>query len=491
MKSALQGKATLQDIHPRIATRPTELLRAIRRKRQADIKSHKEARSAQDPAGGAASSSSSASARKESLRAPERTPEGVFSAISPMALPNKLMTEVDELQEARREYQKNYAEVGELETKTREYEVPEHLQIRGCRWFGLWLLDKLPPQDFATVERGEEVYKGWLYVYEDCIRLDSMPEWRTWQLRYFTISEHGLYSYDHPSEPCTGPHVQFVDLTTATEVAVYDQAKCVFAIRFHNEVLSDLQFRAANEDIMREMMQHISREIKRQEKRSEIEKAIYADAMKDLLWREIEEGEPGYHEHSLLEAPRGRYAFLWHIIVFPMKLAFHYTLVDCRTEGHRKYYGLIIALCTMYLGLMSYLMIFCCENIGDFLGTTPTVMGLTLSAIGTSFPNMWSSMVVARQGYGNMAISNALGSNIFNLDIALGLPWVVLLIVRDGEAYEEMKDHGIVLFILLLEIVCIIWICMIGFSGFTMRVWMAPVFLLLYVVVLTLCLTLG
>ena len=40
------------------------------------------------------------------------------------------------------------------------------------------------------------------------------------------------------------------------------------------------------------------------------------------------------------------------------------------------------------------------------------VMGISVSAAGTSFPNLFASMVVARQGLGNMAVSNALGGNV-------------------------------------------------------------------------------
>jgi len=51
------------------------------------------------------------------------------------------------------------------------------------------------------------------------------------------------------------------------------------------------------------------------------------------------------------------------------------------------------------------------------------------AAAGTSFPNVFASMVVARQGMGNAAISNALGGNVFNIFIGLGLPWIFYIII--------------------------------------------------------------
>jgi hypothetical protein len=91
------------------------------------------------------------------------------------------------------------------------------------------------------------------------------------------------------------------------------------------------------------------------------------------------------HEHgNLLTAPKGRYAYIWHVIVYPLKFLFFYTMVDCRQRRHRHKYGRIITICGLYLILLSYIMILCCDLLGNFFHTTPTVMGLTLSAVGKS-----------------------------------------------------------------------------------------------------------
>jgi Ca2+/Na+ antiporter len=50
-------------------------------------------------------------------------------------------------------------------------------------------------------------------------------------------------------------------------------------------------------------------------------------------------------------------------------------------------------------------------------------MGLTVGAWGASMPTLWSSVVVAKRGSGDMAISNALGANVFSVLVGLGLPW--------------------------------------------------------------------
>ncbi len=45
------------------------------------------------------------------------------------------------------------------------------------------------------------------------------------------------------------------------------------------------------------------------------------------------------------------------------------------------------------------------------------VTGSTLLAAGTSVPDLISSVIVARKGYGDMAVSSSIGSNIFDITV--------------------------------------------------------------------------
>ncbi len=55
----------------------------------------------------------------------------------------------------------------------------------------------------------------------------------------------------------------------------------------------------------------------------------------------------------------------------------------------------------------------------------PVIIALTILAAGTSAPDLISSIIVVRRGHGDMAIANAVGSNIFDILIGLGLPWLI------------------------------------------------------------------
>ena len=65
------------------------------------------------------------------------------------------------------------------------------------------------------------------------------------------------------------------------------------------------------------------------------------------------------------------------------------------------------------------------EIIGNTLGIPSVVMGLTFLAAGTSVPDLLSSVIVARKGEGDMAVSSSIGSNIFDILVGLPVPWII------------------------------------------------------------------
>ena len=56
------------------------------------------------------------------------------------------------------------------------------------------------------------------------------------------------------------------------------------------------------------------------------------------------------------------------------------------------------------------------------LGVSSLVIGLTVVAIGTSLPELATSIVAIRKGETDMAVGNVVGSNLFNIGLVLGLP---------------------------------------------------------------------
>lgn len=61
------------------------------------------------------------------------------------------------------------------------------------------------------------------------------------------------------------------------------------------------------------------------------------------------------------------------------------------------------------------------SNIATTLGMSQTLVGLTIVSIGTSLPELVTSIVAARKNEVDMALGNAIGSNIFNILMVLGI----------------------------------------------------------------------
>jgi len=64
-------------------------------------------------------------------------------------------------------------------------------------------------------------------------------------------------------------------------------------------------------------------------------------------------------------------------------------------------------------------------TVASSLGVSQAVIGLTVVAIGTSLPELATTMVATSKGHGDIAVGNVIGSNIFNLLGVLGVTSVV------------------------------------------------------------------
>lgn len=84
----------------------------------------------------------------------------------------------------------------------------------------------------------------------------------------------------------------------------------------------------------------------------------------------------------------------------------------------------------IWIGIFSYVMVSSAELTGNTIGIPSVVMGLVFLAAGTSVPDMLSSVVVAKQGKGDMAVSSSIGSNIFDVTVGLPIPWLLYGIIN-------------------------------------------------------------
>ena len=80
---------------------------------------------------------------------------------------------------------------------------------------------------------------------------------------------------------------------------------------------------------------------------------------------------------------------------------------------------IILGLAAIIIG--GQLVVIHAKNIALAWGMSETLVGLTIVAIGTSLPELVTSIVAASKGETGMAVGNVVGSNIFNLLLILGV----------------------------------------------------------------------
>lgn len=136
-----------------------------------------------------------------------------------------------------------------------------------------------------------------------------------------------------------------------------------------------------------------------------------------------------------------------YYISFPFHVLFRLTIPRTDHPKSEKYFFLSFFMCLVWICLICYVMVTAVEEIGALINLSPSVMGLTVLAAGTSVPDAIASILVGREGKGDMAVSNALGSNIFDILLGLGFPWFLAgLIFGD----TEFCVSGILTYVIIL-----------------------------------------
>lgn len=89
--------------------------------------------------------------------------------------------------------------------------------------------------------------------------------------------------------------------------------------------------------------------------------------------------------------------------------------------------------------------------IASSLGLSQTLIGLTIIAMGTSLPELVTSIIAAKKDEVDMAVGNVIGSNIFNILLVLG---VAAAISPVGFIMENMID---IAFLILISVITLVF----------------------------------
>lgn len=194
---------------------------------------------------------------------------------------------------------------------------------------------------------------------------------------------------------------------------------------------------------------------------------VNSDGRGDL----IPETEPTivdeYH-HSMIAYPYD--GDMWRKVLFyplfPFNALVHFTVPDvrrCGDPGAASAPPLLrsfatIAFSVVWLVISSYVLVESLEELGRLMNIPHAIIGVTVSAAGTSVANLVASQCAARQGLGNMAVSNAFGSNSFIIFVGLGLPWFTFCVTeQDGEPYYKIRDEGMTESVIIMAVILVVF----------------------------------
>jgi len=167
-------------------------------------------------------------------------------------------------------------------------------------------------------------------------------------------------------------------------------------------------------------------------------------------------------------------------LLFPMWL----TIPDPNNPKRHGFYQLTFILSIFWIGAFSYLMVWWTTVVGNTAGIPPQVMGLTFLAAGTSIPDLITSVLVAKEGKGDMAVSSSIGSNIFDICVGMPVPWL-LWSASQGGVSKKIDSEGMgcnvgMLFVMLI----IVFASIMGFK-WKMTKAMGGLMMVMYAIFLT------
>ncbi|XP_034019917.1 sodium/potassium/calcium exchanger 2-like isoform X7 [Thalassophryne amazonica] len=195
---------------------------------------------------------------------------------------------------------------------------------------------------------------------------------------------------------------------------------------------------------------------------------------------EDEEEEDQPLSLSWPESSRKRFTYLF---IMPVVLPLWLTLPDVRKSSSKKFFPVTFLGSICWIAVFSYLMVWWAHQVGETIGITEEIMGLTILAAGTSIPDLITSVIVARKGLGDMAVSSSVGSNIFDITVGLPFPWLLWSLFR-GLSPIQVSSNGLFCAIVLLFLMLLFVIISIAACKWRMSKLLGFIMFLLYFVFL-------
>lgn len=159
-------------------------------------------------------------------------------------------------------------------------------------------------------------------------------------------------------------------------------------------------------------------------------------------------------ESKITEAP---HEWLYWVLAIPFIAAFTFTIPDCSYPWFQEKFGtkckwISFGMSILWIGILCHYMVESSLLVACIANIDPIIIGLLVLSVGTSVPDAIGSMIAAREGEANMAIANAIGSNVFDVLLGLGLPWFIAGLTVKEDSHSRVCSDGILKWVIALVI---------------------------------------
>jgi K+-dependent Na+/Ca+ exchanger-like protein len=128
-------------------------------------------------------------------------------------------------------------------------------------------------------------------------------------------------------------------------------------------------------------------------------------------------------------------------------------LLRLLTGPPRKAYVRAFIVSVLLIAAISWVLVEYAVILAEALGVPAILVALTILAGGSSVPDLISSVLVSKKGRGEAAVSNAIGSNVFDISVGLGLPWLLVLLFQQDTIIVGTEDLISSTYVLLATVV--------------------------------------
>ncbi|XP_012383214.3 sodium/potassium/calcium exchanger 5 [Dasypus novemcinctus] len=188
---------------------------------------------------------------------------------------------------------------------------------------------------------------------------------------------------------------------------------------------------------------------------------------------------------SVFNMPEADLKIIFWVLSLPIITLLFLTTPDCRRKFWKNYFVLTFFMSAVWISAFTYILVWMVTITGETLEIPDTIMGLTLLAAGTSIPDTITSVLVTRKGKGDMAMSNIVGSNVFDM-LCLGVPWFIKTAFINVSTPIEVKSKGLTYITISLNVSIIFLFSAVHFNGWKLDRKLGIVCLLLYLGLTTL-----